>query len=115
MTRAYLKLLPLPEARRTMLIEFLDIESAARTAEAIIASGIIPSMLEFIDGVSLKSVAATHASHGYPAGMQSSAGAVLLVETDGREESVEKDSIEIKKYQSRTRRPRLRKPQRKTR
>lgn len=96
-TMAYLKLLPLPEARRTMLIEFLDIESAARTAEAIIASGIIPSMLEFIDGVSLKSVAATHASHGYPAGTQSSAGAVLLVETDGREECVEKDSIEIKK------------------
>ena len=89
-TRAYLKLLPLPEARRTMLIEFLDIESAARTAEAIIASGIIPSMLEFIDSVSLRSVAEY-------TGTLSSAGAVLLVETDGREECVGKDSDEIRK------------------
>ncbi|MFZ3072006.1 MAG: FAD-linked oxidase C-terminal domain-containing protein [Thermodesulfobacteriota bacterium] len=89
-TRAYLKLLPLPEARRTMLIEFPDIESAAEAASKIISSGIIPSMLEFIDGISLKSVSEY-------TGTQSSAGAVLLVETDGREECVGKDSIEIKK------------------
>ena len=48
-TEVLLKLLPKPEARRTMLATYARMEDAAETVSAIIAARIIPCTLEFLD------------------------------------------------------------------
>jgi len=89
-TKAYLRLLPLPETVKTMLAVFPDAGSAARAVSAIIRARVIPSTLELIDGTSIRCVE-EHAHIGLP----EDAGAVLLIEVDGSEAaaSLEADSV----------------------
>jgi glycolate oxidase len=48
-TRATLRLSRMPEAHRTLLAVFGDVESATRAVSAIIAAGIIPGAIEMMD------------------------------------------------------------------
>ncbi len=77
-TKATLRLLPLPEARQTLTATFKTMGAAARTVSEIIESGIVPSTLEFLDGASLAAVE-RHARIGLP----TTADAFLLIEVDG--------------------------------
>ena len=52
-TEVLLKLLPRPEARKTLLAVYDRMEDAAETVSAIIASKIIPCTLEFLDRVTI--------------------------------------------------------------
>ena len=90
-TEILLKLVPRPEARRTMLACFSTMEAAAAAVSRIIAGKIIPCTLEFIDQVTLRCVEA-HAKVGLP----TDAAAVLLIESDGHPAAVgeEIDAIE---------------------
>jgi glycolate oxidase len=45
-TKVWLRLLPLPEDVRTFVAIFADIDSGARAASAIIASGVVPAAME---------------------------------------------------------------------
>jgi glycolate oxidase len=85
-TEATLKLLPLPETKKTMLAIYEDMEEAAKTVSKIIANKIIPITLEFLDQPTLKVVEA-YAKIGLP----TDAKAVLLIEQDGEPEVVERD------------------------
>jgi glycolate oxidase len=85
-TEATLKLLPMPETKKTMLALYQDIEAAAKTVSKIIANKIIPITLEFLDQPTLKVVEA-HAKIGLP----TDAKAVLLIEQDGPPEVVDRD------------------------
>ena len=77
-TKALVRVLPLPEAVRTLLGIFDTVEQASRTVSAIIGAGVIPAALEMIDSVTIRAVeASVHA--GFP----EDAGAVLLIEVDG--------------------------------
>ncbi len=83
-TQAMVRLLPLPEAIRTMLAIFNSVEDASRAVGAIIAAGITPAALELLDQISLRAV--EDAMHvGYP----TDAGAVLLIEIDGPHEGLD--------------------------
>ncbi|MGD8368695.1 MAG: FAD-linked oxidase C-terminal domain-containing protein [Desulfobacterales bacterium] len=77
-TKATLRLLPLPEARQTLTATFGTMAAAATTVSGIIAAGIVPATLEFLDGASLRAVE-RHARLGFP----TSAEAFLLIEVDG--------------------------------
>lgn len=90
-TKAILKLLPLPQASKTLLAVFPDLKDAASTVTGIIKERIIPSTLELIDGVSLKCVE-EYAKVGLP-----EAEAVLLIEVDGSTEGVERDSEAVER------------------
>ncbi len=90
-TKAALRLIPLPEAIRTLLAEFGDFKRAASAASGIIAAKIIPSTLEIMDRSSIKCVSEFEDT-GFP-----DAGAVLLIEVDGHRESVLKEAEEIRK------------------
>lgn len=79
-TRATLKLLPLPVARRTALALFADMVSAGRAVSRIIAARIIPATLEFLDNGTLQAVE-EYAKVGLPTDV----AAVLLLEQDGPE------------------------------
>ena len=82
-TRVTVKLMVTPPAVKTALAIFGSVDQASSAVSGIIGSGIIPSALELMDGLALRAIeAAFHA--GYPP----DAGAVLLVELDGLDESV---------------------------
>ena len=55
-TRIIFKLLPLPEARKTMLAVFDSIDGAATAVSTIIKGKIIPTTLEFLDYATLQCV-----------------------------------------------------------
>ena len=83
-TRATLRLLPLPAAKQTLTAAFGTMSAAARTVSAIIGRGIVPTTLEFLDNASLKAVE-RFARVGLPA----EAEAFLLIEVDGDADSID--------------------------
>ncbi len=74
-----------PATLVTMLLSFGEIAQASACVSAIVASGTLPSTLEFLDRATIAAVEAWGVAR-YPAG----AGAVLLIEFDGRPEEVER-------------------------
>jgi len=82
-TEATLRILPRPPASRTMLLGFPSVPDAARAVGAIIAAGIIPAALEFMDRRCIEAVEA-FCKPGYPA----DADAILICEVDGMEAEV---------------------------
>ena len=81
-TRVQVRLLPLPESVVTLMAAFPTIETASHAVSDVIGHGIVPAALEMMDQVTIGAVEA-HYRAGYP----TDAGAVLLVEVDGLEES----------------------------
>jgi glycolate oxidase len=77
-TKATLRLTRTPEAHRTLLAIFADVEAATRAVSAIIAAGIIPGAIEMMDQLIIRAVEAA-----FHAGIPEDAGAVLLIELDG--------------------------------
>ena len=88
-TKVVVRLLKQPEAVKTLLAVFREVDEASAAVSAIISAGIVPAAIEMMDRLCLE--AAVDA--GYPEG----AGAVLLVEVDGLEESVEEEAEEIER------------------
>ena len=82
-----------PQAIRTMLADFTSVDDAARVTSAIIASGIVPAALEFMDGPTIRVVESSVYAAGYPA----DAAAVLLIEVDGIEAGVDADRETIRR------------------
>ncbi len=90
-TKVIVKILPMPEAVKTMLAIFSSMEQAANAVSEIIARGIIPATLEMMDKPIIQTVEAMH-HLGYPM----DAEAVLLVELDGPIAGMESQAEEIK-------------------
>ncbi|PLX86990.1 MAG: glycolate oxidase subunit GlcD, partial [Desulfuromonas sp.] len=84
-TRIVIKLLPLPEAKKTMLVLFDSIDGAAQAVSAIIRGKIIPTTLEFMDGRTLDCVRQATGLE-----VPGSARAVLIIEVDGDRELLDK-------------------------
>jgi len=88
-TKALLKLHPLPEAKKTVQLVFDNMREAAATVNRILLSGVIPVSIEFVDKFAIKAVKdATGA--GLP-----DADAILIVEVDGSEEQVKNETKKI--------------------
>lgn len=85
-TEAILKLIPLPESKKTLLSIYDSMEKAAQTVSTIIANKITPATLEFMDQPTIQAV--EQYSH---LGLPVEAEAVLLIEQDGPQEVVERD------------------------
>jgi glycolate oxidase len=84
-TKVILRIMPKPEAIKTMLAIYNSLEDAGRTVSAIIAEGILPATLEILDRLTIKAVEeSVHA--GYPL----DAEAVLLIELDGHKDGMER-------------------------
>ncbi|HEX7595541.1 MAG TPA: FAD-linked oxidase C-terminal domain-containing protein [Gemmatimonadaceae bacterium] len=78
------KLTPKPQTVRTLLADFTSVNQAAHVTSAIIASGIVPAALEFMDGMTIRVVEDSIYAAGYPR----DAEAILLIELDGLESGV---------------------------
>lgn len=85
-TKVLLKMIPKPEAYKTMLAFFSSVESAAKAVSAIIAAKITPAMLEFLDNTTIRCVE-DYTRLGLPV----DAEAMLLIEVDGRSVVIEED------------------------
>jgi len=77
-TETALRLIPLPESRVTVLAVFRSLPEAARASNAVLFSGVGPSVLEFMDGGCIETVR-EYADVGIPP----DAGALLIAELDG--------------------------------
>ncbi len=86
-TKVLLKLVPRPQARRTLLASYDSMEAAARTVSKIIENQIIPCTLEFLDRKTCRCVE-DYAKVGLP----TEAAAVVLIETDGHEAVVDEEA-----------------------
>ncbi|MEJ2198100.1 MAG: FAD-linked oxidase C-terminal domain-containing protein [Desulfuromonadales bacterium] len=91
-TRIVIKLLPLPEAKKTMLVLFDSIDGAAQAVSSIIRSKIIPATLEFMDGRTLDCV-----RQATDLEVPEGARAVLIIEVDGDREFLDKQAARIAK------------------
>ncbi len=76
-TRAWLKLLPKPEATLSSMLVFNTAQDASLAISSIVAAGLNPSRLEIMDSFCIQSLKeAGHQIEGNP-------GAILMVEVDG--------------------------------
>ena len=89
-TKIIFKLLPYPDAKKTMLTIFDSIDGAARAVSAIIGAKIIPTTLEFMDHATLQCV-----ERRFSLGIPPEGRAVLLIEVDGDRDLIEKQAQQI--------------------
>ncbi|MFC1583673.1 FAD-binding oxidoreductase [Candidatus Neomarinimicrobiota bacterium] len=82
-TEIVVRLVPVAPTVKTMLAIYAAAEGATDSASAILAAGVLPTAMEFIDNLCIQAVEA-HIKAGYP----KDAAAVLLIELDGEEELV---------------------------
>jgi glycolate oxidase len=89
-TRIILRLLPKPEACKTMLVAFATIDGAAQAVSAIIRGKIIPTTLEFMDGSAIDCV-----RKAMPLDLPLGCRAVLIIEVDGDREALDGQARKI--------------------
>lgn len=91
-TKIMVKLVPAPEARKSMLATFSNLDDAGKAITNIIGSKIIPATLEIMDNATIRTVE-DYAHVGLP----TDAEAVLLIEVDGIQEVVDKEAASVEK------------------
>jgi len=90
-TKIVVRLLRKPEATRTLLAIFDEVDDASAAVSAIIGRGIVPSALEMMDREIIRAVE-PELHVGYPI----DAGAVLLIEVDGLREAVAEQAAAVR-------------------
>jgi glycolate oxidase len=80
-TKIELRVVPAPEAVRTLLAFFDDSGSAGEAVTAIVSAGIVPAAIEMMDRLAIRA-----AEQATGVGYRLDAGAALIVELDGSEE-----------------------------
>jgi glycolate dehydrogenase FAD-linked subunit len=83
-TEICVRLMPKPEAVKTMLFDYTSVEAACRTVSAVIAEGIVPAAMEIMDQHTVQLV-----EDWLHLGLARDAAAVLLIEVDGPAVSLE--------------------------
>jgi len=91
-TRATLGLLPLPQAKASLLAVFSSIEDAAKTVRDIVSEGVITSTLEIVDRVTINAI-----EDYLGLGLDRDIGAMLLIEVDGQQGAVDGEAAAVKK------------------
>jgi glycolate oxidase len=90
-TKIIVKLTKIPEAVTTLLAAFETTGHGGAAVSAIIGSGILPGAIEMMDALAIEAAEAAVACR-YPEG----AGAVLIVELDGPEADVERETAAVR-------------------
>ncbi len=90
-TKIIVKLTKIPEAVTTLLAAFETTGHGGAAVSAIISSGILPGAIEMMDALAIEAAEAAVACR-YPEG----AGAVLIVELDGPQADVERETAAVR-------------------
>src|SRR4030065_1124439 len=91
-SKATLALLPVPPARASLLALFNNLTEAAKTVRDIVAEGVITGTLELVDNVTINAI-----EDYLKIGLNRNVGAMLLIEVDGQQGSVDIEAQVIKK------------------
>jgi glycolate oxidase len=89
-TKITLRLVPLPPASKTMMAVFDDMAVGGQAVSNILASGVVPAKVEFVDNFILRRI-----EEMTPMGLPVEAKALLLLQTDGSPAVVEAESEQI--------------------
>jgi glycolate oxidase len=87
-----LRLLPRPEAFKTVLAAYSSLEAAGETVAKIVSIGLLPGAIEIMDNLAIQAAEAAVQAN-YPG----EAAALLIVELDGEKASVEADFSSLMK------------------
>jgi glycolate oxidase len=85
-----LRLLPMPPANQTVLAVFDDMAVSGQAVSDIMASGVVPAKVEFVDNFVLRRI-----EEMTPMGLPVEAKALLLIQTDGSPAAVEAETKQI--------------------
>ncbi|MGD9092309.1 MAG: FAD-binding protein, partial [Anaerolineales bacterium] len=85
-----LRLLPKPEAFKTVLAAYHSLEEAGKTVADIVASGLLPGAIEIMDSLAIEAAEAA-VQAGYPL----DAEGLLIVELDGEGDTVESEFVRL--------------------
>jgi len=89
-TKAELKLNPLPPAKKTIMSVYDDVAKAGENVFRVLENGVIPGKIELLDNWVINRI-----EEMMPMGLPKDADAVLLFEVDGIPEAVEKETEKI--------------------
>lgn len=89
-TAITLRLVPVPETKKTMMAIYKDLADAAKTVSKTMASGIIPTTLELMDNLSIVAV-----EKAVKIGLPVHAGGLLIIEVDGVPSTVEENAQRV--------------------
>ena len=92
MTKILVRLIPRPKASATLVAYYDDVVKAGDTVTAMVASGIIPCTVEFLDNVVINCV-----EDFSQLGLPRDAAALLLIQTDGHPVVVQEEADEIER------------------
>lgn len=89
-TAVTLRLVPMPETKKTMMATFDRLENAAKTVSVTMGAGIIPTTLELMDNLSIVAV-----EKAVKIGLPVDAAGLLLIEVDGVPSTVEENARRV--------------------
>lgn len=89
-TKAYLKLVPIPKAVRSLAVTFFQLEQVGEVVYRVFEKGLLPSKMEFMDRICLDLI-----EKMFSLGLDREAEALLLIEVDGEAEAVEEELFQI--------------------
>ena len=89
-TKITLRLIPMPPANKTMMAVFDDMAVGGQAVSNILASGVVPAKVEFVDNFVLRRI-----EEMTPMGLPVEAKALLLLQADGSPAAVEAESKQI--------------------
>jgi glycolate oxidase len=89
-TKAELKLNPLPPVSKTIMAVYGDAAEAGECVFRVLENGVVPAKIEFMDNWIINRI-----EEMMPMGLPTDADAILIFQTDGSPETVEKETEKI--------------------
>jgi glycolate oxidase len=86
-TKITLRLIPMPKASKTLMVIFDDMVAGGQAVSNILASGVIPAKIEFVDNFVIRRI-----EEMTPMGLPTDANALLLIQTDGSPAAVKAET-----------------------
>jgi glycolate oxidase subunit GlcD len=90
-TAAWLRLIPAPEAAVTVVGLYADLDSGVEALGAVLASGVVPAALEYLDRGALEASAGA-----FPGAVPEDAEFMVIAEADGKPTEVEATATELR-------------------
>src|SRR5689334_13444347 len=89
-TAAWLRLVPAPELELPVVGLYRDAEAGISAIERVLASGVVPAAIEYVDGVML-----SYSGEVYPFGLPDDAGFMVITEADGAASEARRVAAEL--------------------
>jgi glycolate oxidase subunit GlcD len=90
-TAAWLRLVPAPELELPVVGLYADAEAGISAIERVLASGVVPSAIEYMDGITLG-----YSGESYPFGIPAGAEFMVITEADGAESEARRVAAELR-------------------